>query len=206
MCICTAIILYPDDTCHVSRGEGSGLLHLISCEDHNTMWLDQMRGRASRWSEPSLSFQTVMLTWHGDFFAQPFLLRCLPLLTTWTTPGLGLPHEPLSSTSGPWTIGMLPSSEFPEAPASQRDGTTGSKAWSAAPIQPFGNFWRRWSWSKLSQTCSSVTTWWGIPLLQGRRNRSNLMLACRMWWTTTTPTNFYVIWQLTVIAWGLMAS
>ena len=34
-------------------------------------------------------------------------------------PVMGLPHEPLSSTSGPRTSGMLPSSEFPEAQTSQ---------------------------------------------------------------------------------------
>ena len=39
-------------------------------------------------------------------------------------------------------VGILLSSDFPIAPTSQRDGTTGSKAWSAASILPSGNYWR----------------------------------------------------------------
>ena len=55
-----------------------------------------------------------MLTWHRDFFAQLILLRCLPLLNTWITPGLGLPHEPLPSTSGPEQVGCYPPRTFPK--------------------------------------------------------------------------------------------
>ena len=103
-----------------------------------------------------------------DFFIQSFLLRCLPLLTKWTTPGLGLPHETLSLTIGPRTSGMLPSSDFPEAPTSQRDGTTGSKAWSAALI---------WKCLEALMFCNHLMR---NPLLQGRKNMSNLILTCRM--------------------------
>ena len=63
------------------------------------------------------------------------MIRALPYLPKGDVDmALGLPHEPHSSTSGPVTSRMLPSSDYPEPPTSQRDGTNGSKAWSAAPI------------------------------------------------------------------------